>query len=276
MTVFSGQMENAGHFAHPTASAMGQSVMTAPWAVRKRRAYADVAALAGRKRPALQTRAEVDPRDPQARTSAAIGTGSGKEIVAERKAATGRQQPSHDPARPTAAPLAPRHPHFTAISSPLVDSPVHPLRPSAILRSIKTFARDSEMFDYDRPTPHVHILRLRGHRAVRRVVTGTALVLLGIGYLLRQQGLIGSNDLWLIVPLLIALSGVARLVAAPGWGGVARAGLRLAVAAYLVVVIEHLGGWTFSATWPVLLIAAGLSQVGYAFFSRRLREESNW
>jgi hypothetical protein len=41
MTVFRGQTENAGHFAHPTANAMGQSVMTAPLAV-KRRAYADV------------------------------------------------------------------------------------------------------------------------------------------------------------------------------------------------------------------------------------------
>lgn len=34
MTVFSGQTENAGHFAHPTASAMGQSVMAAPPAVK--------------------------------------------------------------------------------------------------------------------------------------------------------------------------------------------------------------------------------------------------
>ena len=31
MTVLSGQTENAGHFAHPTASAMGQSIMAAPW-----------------------------------------------------------------------------------------------------------------------------------------------------------------------------------------------------------------------------------------------------
>ena len=46
MTVLSGQMENAGHFEHPTASAMGQSVMTAPLAVNER-AYADVARLTG-------------------------------------------------------------------------------------------------------------------------------------------------------------------------------------------------------------------------------------
>ena len=111
------------------------------------------------------------------------------------------------------------------------------------------------MFHYHRPHPYVHVLRLRGHRAVRRVVTGGALILLGVGYLLRQQGLISSNDMCLIAPLLIALSAVARLVAAPGIGSAVHAVLRFGIAAYLVAVIEHLGGWTFAATWPVLRIA---------------------
>ena len=132
------------------------------------------------------------------------------------------------------------------------------------------------MFHYHRPHPYVHVLRLRGHRAVRRVVTGGALILLGIGYLLRQQGLISSNDMCLIAPLLIALSAVARLVAAPGIGSAVHAVLRFGIAAYLVAVIEHLGGWTFAATWPVLLIAVGIGQVAYALCSRRLREEPNW
>ena len=132
------------------------------------------------------------------------------------------------------------------------------------------------MFHYHRPHPYVHVLRLRGHRAVRRVVTGGALILLGIGYLLRQQGLISSNDMWLIAPLLIALSGVARLVVAPGVGSAVRALLRFGVAAYLVAVIEHLDGWTLAATWPVLLIAVGIGQVAYALCGRRLREEPNW
>jgi len=132
------------------------------------------------------------------------------------------------------------------------------------------------MFHYRRPHPYDHVLRLRGHRAVRRVVTGGALILLGIGYLLRQQGLISSNDMWLIAPLVIALSGVARLVAAPGVGSAVRALLRFGVAVYLVVVIEHLDGWTLAATWPALLIAVGIGQIAHALCGRRLREEPNW
>jgi hypothetical protein len=132
------------------------------------------------------------------------------------------------------------------------------------------------MFDHSRPHPYVHVLNLRGHRAVRRVVTGGALILLGVGWLLRGQGLITSQDLWLLLPLLIAASGVARLVMRPDLASAVRAVLRLGVAAYLVVVIEHIGGWTLSATWPVLLIAVGASQVAYALVSHRLRGEPNW
>jgi hypothetical protein len=132
------------------------------------------------------------------------------------------------------------------------------------------------MFHYSRPHSFVHVLVLRGHRAARRVVTGGLLVILGIGYLLRGQGLITTADLWLVAPLVIALSGVVRLVVQPGVRSLIGAALRLGVAVYLVVVIEHIGGWTLSATWPVLLIAAGAAQIVHAMFSRRLHKEPNW
>jgi hypothetical protein len=132
------------------------------------------------------------------------------------------------------------------------------------------------MFHYSRPHPYVHVLRLHGHRTLRRVVAGSTLILLGVGYLLKAQGLITGNDLWLIAPFAIALSGAVRLVTSPGVISAARAVLRLAIAAYLVVVIEHIGGWTFAATWPVLLIALGSGMVVHAVFGRRLREEPNW
>ena len=133
------------------------------------------------------------------------------------------------------------------------------------------------MFDYSRPHPRVHVLRLRGHRVLRRVFAGSLLILLGIGYLLKNEGLIDAHELWLVAPAAIALSGLARLVAAPGAINLARAVLRLGVAAYLVAVIEHIGGWTFAATWPVLLIVAGGSMLAYELLVRgRSTEEPNW
>jgi len=132
------------------------------------------------------------------------------------------------------------------------------------------------MFHHSHPHPFVHVLTLRGYRAVRRIVAGTALILLGVGYLLRGQGLISTADLWLVAPLVIALSGVVRLVLRPGAGSVLRATLRFAIAAYLVVVIVHLGGWTLASTWPVLLIALGAGQIVHALYNHRTREEPNW
>ena len=132
------------------------------------------------------------------------------------------------------------------------------------------------MFHHSRPHPYVHVLRLYGHRTLRRVFTGGALILLGVGWLLKGQGLITDTDLWLLAPLLLALSGVARLVSQPGVAGVARALVRFAVAGYLVVVIEHIGGWTFAATRPVLLIAVGVSHLAHAVAGGRRREEPNW
>jgi hypothetical protein len=130
------------------------------------------------------------------------------------------------------------------------------------------------MFHHSRPHPYVHVLSLGGHRAVRRVVGGSALILLGVGWLLKNQGLIGGDDLLLFAPAVLVLSGLARLVMLPGLASGVNALLRFAVAAYLVVVIEHLGGWTFAATWPVLLIALGVAQLARAL--ARGREEPSW
>ena len=132
------------------------------------------------------------------------------------------------------------------------------------------------MFDHSRPHPHVHVLRWRAHRTIRRAFVGGALVLFGAGVLLKNQGLLADVDLWLIVPALIGLSGLVRLATAPGAVNVVRAVLRLALAAYLVVVIEHIGGWTFAATWPVLLIGVGTSMLGYELLVRRSARERNW
>jgi uncharacterized membrane protein YkvI len=132
------------------------------------------------------------------------------------------------------------------------------------------------MFHHSRPYPHVHVLTLRTHRAFRRLFVGCALMLLGAGALLQQQGLISAPDLWLAAPALIALSGVLRLVSRPGLATLAGTIVRFALAAYLVIVIKHIGGWTFDATWPVVLIGVGVAQLARALSGRRPREERNW
>jgi len=132
------------------------------------------------------------------------------------------------------------------------------------------------MFRHSRPHPHVHVVRWHAWRAVRRVTFGGLLILLGIGSLLRSQGLITQDELWLVLPGAIAVSGLVRLCACFGAASVVDALIRFAIAAYGVVVIEHLGGWTLAATWPVLLIVVGTGLVAQALLGQRWHEEPNW
>lgn len=122
---------------------------------------------------------------------------------------------------------------------------------------------------------HPHLF-MRGHRTARRLVSGGVLVMLGIAFLLERQGLLPRHDLWLIGPAALVLSAVARLVLVPTSLSLVHAVVRCAIAAYLVIVIEHLGGWTFRDTWPVLLIAVGVAHIGRGLFARGARGEPNW
>ena len=118
--------------------------------------------------------------------------------------------------------------------------------------------------------PHAFVLR------VHRLVVGGALLVFGAAELLVGQGVLTRQELWLALPAVIAWSGAVRLAVRRSLHGVAGALLRFAVAAYLVVVIEHLGGWTLAATWPVLLIAAGIGTIAHALAHRDMPEEPTW
>ena len=127
----------------------------------------------------------------------------------------------------------------------------------------------------------VHVVRLhRGSRLARHLTFGGALVLVGLALLARQQGWIAGHEFALVIPAAFAWGGAVRLVLARDLAALGGALVRLAFAAYLVVVIEHLGGWTFQSTWPVLLIGVGvLSVLRGLFESRRPRgtpEDASW
>ena len=134
------------------------------------------------------------------------------------------------------------------------------------------------MFEHHRPHPHVHVFALRSHRPIRRAVAGLGLILFGAGWLLREQGLISGEQLWLVGPAMLALGGVARIALARGARAVVHGLLALALAAYFAAIILHVGGLGFATTWPVLLIVAGLASIARAVFGRRggACEEPNW
>lgn len=114
------------------------------------------------------------------------------------------------------------------------------------------------------PHRRAHVRIWPRHRPGHHVAWGGALIAAGVIVLLEHQGLLSHHELWLIAPAALAWSGLVRLVAERSAYGLVAGIARLAVAAYLYVVIERVGGWTFAATWPVLLIAVGISTIARA------------
>jgi hypothetical protein len=108
----------------------------------------------------------------------------------------------------------------------------------------------------------------RRHHLHKHLVVGGALVAVGLAWLLQAWGVIGAGGLWLAAPAILAWSGLVRIALDRSALSVVRALVRFAVAAYLVVVIEGLGGFSWSTTWPVLAIAAGIAIVADALFAR--------
>lgn len=124
---------------------------------------------------------------------------------------------------------------------------------------------------------HRHgIPRSPADRMRRHLAVGGALVAAGVVVLLARQGLLARDEIRLVAPAVIAWVAAVRLAFDRRPGTVVRAAAGFALAAYLVVVFEHVGGWTFAATWPVLLIAAGAASVGRALFARPRPQDGEW
>jgi len=138
------------------------------------------------------------------------------------------------------------------------------------------------MFIRHRHRHHVSIVVGRGQRTLHRLSWGGLLIAAGVGWLLKDRGLLEEHELWLVLPAVLAWSALAGMAIDRSAASVARGVARLAIAAYAVVVIEQLGGWTLAATWPVLLIALGVACIARALlvdapFARRRRDaEPNW
>jgi hypothetical protein len=121
---------------------------------------------------------------------------------------------------------------------------------------------------------HARVLFMHRHRRIGHrhplghLVLGGGLIAFGLAWLLQGWGVIGEEGLWLTVPAVLAGSAAVRLALNRSAPSVVRSLVRFALAAYLFVVIEQVGGLTWATTWPVLAIGAGAATVADALFAR--------
>lgn len=99
------------------------------------------------------------------------------------------------------------------------------------------------------------------HRARKRLVLGLILIIAGSVFLADRLAIIDTGLVWRFWPVAIGLVGLARIVSARKLTHVVRGAFTILVAFWVYACIEHLFGWTFRTSWPIIVISYGVSIV---------------
>ena len=99
---------------------------------------------------------------------------------------------------------------------------------------------------------------------------GLTLIIVGGVFLADRLGYAKFESIWNLWPWLIAVHGGLAIAFANNIGNVIEGAFSIVLAFWLYACFEHLWGWTFIATWPIIVIAGGVAMV-----LRGLLERSN-
>jgi hypothetical protein len=98
-------------------------------------------------------------------------------------------------------------------------------------------------------------------RGRKRILWGLVLVASGIILMVRQYTDLEIAMLWHFWPLYLLVSGLIDVLSATRWKHIAEGLGQIVAGAWIFACIEHLWGFTFSNSWPVLLIGFGVTVV---------------
>jgi hypothetical protein len=102
-----------------------------------------------------------------------------------------------------------------------------------------------------------------------RLFWGVAMIVVGALFLAERLGYADIDEIWRFWPALIALHGAFAILLANHLAQAIDGLFSIAVAIWLYACMEHLWGWTFLATWPVIVIAGGVVIVLRGLAGRR-------
>ena len=94
-----------------------------------------------------------------------------------------------------------------------------------------------------------------------QVLIGSFLVLAGGALLLENFGVIDIGPIWRFWPLILIGKGIARMREAPSRREQGLGLWLVLLGLWFTVSILHIGGLTFSDTWPAIFIAFGVSML---------------
>jgi hypothetical protein len=103
------------------------------------------------------------------------------------------------------------------------------------------------------------------YQSRKKLAFGLIMIAVGSVFLLDRTDLLELDQLWHYWPALIALSGVIKIISASKTAHVIKGCMEIVIAFWLYASFEHLWGWSFHNSWPILLIALGVSMIARGF-----------
>lgn len=100
-------------------------------------------------------------------------------------------------------------------------------------------------------------------------LTGMALIVAGITFLLDHSGIVAVQDLWHYWPVLLVVLGVVRMHDARSARDITSGLWSVVIGAWLLASLEGWFGIDFRNSWPALLIAWGVIMLSHPVFERR-------
>lgn len=116
----------------------------------------------------------------------------------------------------------------------------------------------------------------RRHSPVGGVIIGTAILLVGVLFLLENFGLVHVRDIWAYWPVIMIAWGIAGVTGAGHSSGRVWGGVIAMVGALLLLSNLHIiSANVWRIVWPLLLIFAGLRMLYRNARRRRRRDDDN-
>ncbi len=107
------------------------------------------------------------------------------------------------------------------------------------------------------------------YRLRKNLITGLTLIAIGGLFLLDRMDVLDVRQFWHLWPVFIALTGINKMVSAEKNSQFVHGAFRVVLAFWLYASLEHLWGWSFRTSWPLLLIGFGLSIVLSSFIKNQ-------
>ena len=98
----------------------------------------------------------------------------------------------------------------------------------------------------------------------QRITIGIALTGVGLVFLFERLGYIESQAMAHYWPLVFALFGFEKIVYSESNYRKLNGLFEIAASFWVFACLEHLWGWTFQVSWPIILIIFGLCKISSA------------